>query len=196
MLHVFQESAGPVTAGTPVLDVGDPADLEVVVELLSRDGAALAPGTRVELEQWGGPRPLEARVRLVEPLDYIPFVQMLSACDLVLTDSGGVQEEAPALSKPVLVLRDKTERPEGVEAGCARLVGTRAEAIVAEASRLLDDAGAYAAMTHGGSPYGDGRAAERIANVLEAEALGLPRTARTNRPMLTPIEGAAERLRP
>ena len=136
------------------------------------------------------------RVRLVEPLDYIPFVQMLSACDLVLTDSGGVQEEAPALSKPVLVLRDKTERPEGVEAGCARLVGTRAEAIVAEASRLLDDAGAYAAMTHGGSPYGDGRAAERIANVLEAEALGLPRTARTNRPMLTPIEGAAERLRP
>ena len=75
-------------------------------------------------------------------------------------------------------------------------MGTRAEAIVAEASRLLDDAGAYAAMTHGGSTYGDGRAAERIANVLEAEALGLPRTARTNRPMLTPIEGAAERLRP
>ena len=67
VLHVFQESERPVTAGTPVLDVGDPADLEVVIELLSRDGAALAPGTRVELEQWGGPKPLEARVRLVEP---------------------------------------------------------------------------------------------------------------------------------
>ena len=67
VLHVFQESERPVTAGTPVLDVGDPADLEVVVELLSRDGAALSPGTRVELEQWGGPKPLEARVRLVEP---------------------------------------------------------------------------------------------------------------------------------
>jgi len=67
VLHVFQESAGPVIAGTPVLDVGDPADLEVVVELLSRDGAALSPGTRVELEQWGGPKPLEGRVRLVEP---------------------------------------------------------------------------------------------------------------------------------
>jgi UDP-N-acetylglucosamine 2-epimerase (non-hydrolysing) len=137
-----------------------------------------------------------ARVRLVEPLDYIPFVHMLSACDLVLTDSGGVQEEAPALSKPVLVLRDKTERPEGIEAGCARLVGVNADTIVAEASRLLDDAGAYAAMTHGGSPYGDGRAAERIADVLEAEALGLPRTAPAMRPMLTPIAGAAERLRP
>jgi HlyD family secretion protein len=67
VLHVFQESERPVSAGTPLLDVGDPADLEVVIELLSRDGAALAPGARVELEQWGGPKPLEARVRLVEP---------------------------------------------------------------------------------------------------------------------------------
>jgi HlyD family secretion protein len=67
VLHVFQESERPVTAGTPLLDVGDPTDLEVVIELLSRDGAAIAPGTRVELEQWGGPKPLDARVRLVEP---------------------------------------------------------------------------------------------------------------------------------
>ena len=161
-------------------------DLEIVVPVHPNPAvrAALAPLQACE------------RVRLVEPLDYIPFVHMLSACDIVLTDSGGVQEEAPALSKPVLVLRDKTERPEGVEAGCARLVGVNPDIIVREATRLLDDAGAYAAMTHGGSPYGDGRAAERIADVLEAEALGLPTSAPHIRPMLTPVADRAERLRP
>jgi UDP-N-acetylglucosamine 2-epimerase (non-hydrolysing) len=135
--------------------------------------------------------PLEnlARVRLTDPLDYVPFVHLLSACHLVLTDSGGVQEEAPALGKPVLVLRDKTERPEGVEAGCARLVGARADAVVGETLRLHDDPGAYAAMTHGGSPYGDGRAAERIADVLEAEARGQPLAASAARAVLTPIDG-------
>jgi len=127
--------------------------------------------------------------RLTEPLDYLPFVHLLSACHMVLTDSGGVQEEAPALGKPVLVLREATERPEGVEAGCARLVGAHCGSIVREASRLLDDSAAYAAMTRAGSPYGDGRASERIADVLEARALGLPITAPAARPILTPIQG-------
>ena len=129
------------------------------------------------------------QVRLTEPLDYAPFVHLLSACDLVLTDSGGVQEEAPALGKPVLVLRETTERPEGVEAGCARLVGAQSPQIVREAARLLDDPAAYAAMTRAGSPYGDGRASERIADVLEAQALGLPTAAPVARPILTPITG-------
>jgi UDP-N-acetylglucosamine 2-epimerase (non-hydrolysing) len=161
-------------------------DLEIIIPVHPNPAVGAALASLADLE----------RVRLVEPLDYIPLVHMLSACDLTLTDSGGVQEEAPALSKPVLVLRDKTERPEGIEAGCAKLVGTHADTIVAEATRLLDDAGAYAAMTHGGSPYGDGLASERIANVLEAEALGLPTSTRVSPPMLTPIEGAAERVRP
>ena len=90
---------------------------------------------------------------------------------LILTDSGGIQEEAPSLGKPVLVLRETTERPEGVEAGTARLVGTSRARIVVEAERLLDDAEAYAAMARAHNPYGDGRAGERIAGVLAA-ALG------------------------
>jgi UDP-N-acetylglucosamine 2-epimerase (non-hydrolysing) len=97
------------------------------------------------------------------PLVYPQFVRALARCDLVLTDSGGVQEEAPALGKPVLVMRDTTERPEGVAAGTARLVGTDRDRIVAEVSRLLDDAAAYAAMARVHSPFGDGRAAGRIA---------------------------------
>ena len=106
------------------------------------------------------------RIQLLDPLDYVPFVHLLSACDHVLTDSGGVQEEAPALGKPVLVLRDVTERPEGVAAGCARLLGCDADRIVRETARLLDDPLAHAAMARGGSPYGDGRAAERIADIV------------------------------
>jgi UDP-N-acetylglucosamine 2-epimerase (non-hydrolysing) len=104
-----------------------------------------------------------ARVRLCEPLGYGPFVTALARSYLVLTDSGGVQEEAPALGKPVLVLRAESERPEAVEAGVARLVGTDPSAIVREADRLLTDPAAYLAMARGASPYGDGRAAERIA---------------------------------
>lgn len=101
-------------------------------------------------------------IALVEPLDYPDFVALLDLCALVLTDSGGVQEEAPALGKPVLVLRETTERPEGVVAGTARLVGSSASRIVAEATRLLDDPAEYAAMARAHSPYGDGRAAGRI----------------------------------
>lgn len=101
-------------------------------------------------------------VRLIEPLDYLPFVAMLDAATLVLTDSGGIQEEAPSLGKPVLVLRDTTERPEAVAAGTVRLVGTDTQAIVREASRLLTDAAAYAAMSGIHNPYGDGAAVPRI----------------------------------
>jgi UDP-N-acetylglucosamine 2-epimerase (non-hydrolysing) len=101
-------------------------------------------------------------VRLVEPQGYRNFVALMAACRLVLTDSGGVQEEAPSLGKPVLVMRDTTERPEGVAAGTALLVGPRAPAIVEHASRLLDSREAYDAMANAVNPYGDGRAAERI----------------------------------
>ena len=104
-----------------------------------------------------------AGVHLVEPLDYLPFVFLMSRAHLLLTDSGGIQEEAPSLGKPVLVMRDTTERPEAVEAGTVRLVGTDRARIVAEASRLLDDAAAHAAMARAHNPYGDGRAAARIA---------------------------------
>lgn len=99
----------------------------------------------------------------VPALDYPCFIRAMQACDLVLTDSGGVQEEAPALGKPVLVLRDMTERPEAVAAGTARLVGTDPDRIVTEVTRLLDDPDLYAAMARAHSPYGDGRAAARIA---------------------------------
>ncbi|MCS7310365.1 MAG: UDP-N-acetylglucosamine 2-epimerase (non-hydrolyzing) [Armatimonadetes bacterium] len=106
------------------------------------------------------------RVVLTEPPDYAPFVQLMRHATLILTDSGGVQEEAPSLGKPVLVLRETTERPEGVEAGTARLVGTDVERIVAEASRLLTDLEAYERMARAVNPYGDGRAAQRIRQVL------------------------------
>lgn len=107
-----------------------------------------------------------ARIRLVPPLAYETLVHLMSRAYLVLTDSGGLQEEAPALAKPVLVLRDETERPEGVEAGTARVVGTAAETIVRECDRLLDDRAAYIAMANVARPYGDGRAAERIVEIL------------------------------
>jgi len=109
-----------------------------------------------------------ANVALVEPLDYPHFARLLDICHFVLTDSGGVQEEAPALGKPVLVLRETTERPEGVAAGTARLVGTDPARIVAEAERLLDDDRAYAAMARAHNPFGDGRSAARIAELLAA----------------------------
>ena len=101
-------------------------------------------------------------IHLIEPLDYPAFVAMLDRSHLVLTDSGGLQEEAPSLGKPVLVLRDRTERPEAVEAGTVRLVGTHADRIVADVETLLGDPVGYAAMARAINPYGDGRAAERI----------------------------------
>ncbi len=107
------------------------------------------------------------RVVLCDPLDYMSFVPLLARADLVLTDSGGVQEEAPALGVPVLVARDTTERPEGVEAGVAKLVGTETEDIVLEASRVLDSPAEYRRMAETGCPYGDGEAARRICDALE-----------------------------
>ncbi|GGA66946.1 UDP-N-acetylglucosamine 2-epimerase [Arenimonas soli] len=110
-------------------------------------------------------------VHLIEPQDYLPFVYLMSRAHLILTDSGGIQEEAPSLGKPVLVMRDTTERPEAVEAGTVRLVGTDRERIVGEAARLLDDAEAYAVMSRAHNPYGDGRSAERIAGIIAGEDL-------------------------
>ena len=104
--------------------------------------------------------------QLCEPLDYAPFIAAMKRAYIILTDSGGVQEEAPALGKPVLVLRDETERPEAVDQGVVKLVGPNYESIVKEAQRLLDDDDAYRSMARGVSPYGDGRAAERIVKVL------------------------------
>ena len=104
--------------------------------------------------------------QLCEPLDYAPFIAAMERAYIILTDSGGVQEEAPALGKPVLVLRDETERPEAVDQGVVKLVGPNYESIVKEAQRLLDDDDAYRFMARGVSPYGDGHAAERIVKVL------------------------------
>ena len=105
-------------------------------------------------------------VALIEPLDYPHFARLIDISTLMLTDSGGVQEEAPALGKPVLVMRETTERPEGIEAGTAKLVGTDADRIVAETERLLDDEAAYAAMARAHNPFGDGHSAARIADLL------------------------------
>lgn len=107
-----------------------------------------------------------ANVHLIEPQDYLPFVFLMARAYLIVTDSGGIQEEAPALGKPVLVMRDTTERPEAVQAGTARLVGTRAERIIAEVGALLDSPTAYHAMAHSNNPYGDGHASEKIVSAL------------------------------
>jgi len=105
-------------------------------------------------------------VAMIEPLDYPHFVRLLGMAELVLTDSGGVQEEAPALGKPVLVMRETTERPEGVAAGTALLVGADRRRIAAETFRLLDGKAAYTAMSRAHNPYGDGTAAEKIARIV------------------------------
>lgn len=106
------------------------------------------------------------RLRIVEPLEVLDFHNFMAASHLILTDSGGIQEEAPGLGKPVLVMRDTTERPEGVEAGTLKLVGTDEDVIYREFSRLLSDADEYARMSRASNPYGDGHASERIASVL------------------------------
>ena len=111
-------------------------------------------------------------VALLEPLDYPNFAALMQACTLMLTDSGGVQEEAPALGKPVLVMRETTERPEGVEAGTAKLVGTDPARIVAEVTRLLDDEAAYAAMAQAHNPFGDGKSSARIADLMADRGAG------------------------
>ena len=115
------------------------------------------------MDEMLGDRPNVARV---DPLDYPHFVRALGLCHIALTDSGGVQEEAPALGKPVLVMRETTERPEGVTAGTAKLIGTDSARIVTEISTLLDDTDAYSAMARAHNPFGDGHASARIAGVI------------------------------
>jgi UDP-N-acetylglucosamine 2-epimerase (non-hydrolysing) len=148
---------------------GMEAIAEAIRRLAARSDVAmifpvhLNPNVRAVMnERLGG----LANVALIEPLDYPHFARLLDIATLLLTDSGGVQEEAPALGKPVLVMRETTERPEGIEAGTARLVGTDADRIVAEAERLLDDPAAYAAMARAHNPFGDGRSAARIVELL------------------------------
>ncbi|WP_038888896.1 non-hydrolyzing UDP-N-acetylglucosamine 2-epimerase [Cronobacter dublinensis] len=112
-------------------------------------------------------------VVLIEPQEYLPFVWLMNHAWLILTDSGGIQEEAPSLGKPVLVMRETTERPEAVEAGTVRLVGTDTRRIVDEVTRLLHDDAAYQAMSHAHNPYGDGQACERILHALKNNRVSL-----------------------
>ena len=126
----------------------------------------LNPNVRAVMEQALGGL---SNVALIEPLDYPHFVRLLSIAEIMLTDSGGVQEEAPALGKPVLVMRETTERPEGVSAGTAKLVGTDVTRIVTELFNLLDDKAAYEAMARAHNPFGDGQSAGRIVELIGHE---------------------------
>lgn len=107
------------------------------------------------------------RIRIIEPLDVLDFHNFLAHSYMILTDSGGIQEEAPSLGKPVLVMRDTTERPEGIEAGTLKLVGTDEDEIYAAFKKLLEDKNEYKKMSHASNPYGDGFACKRIADILE-----------------------------
>jgi len=109
-------------------------------------------------------------ISLIEPLDYLTFVQLMKRSHLILTDSGGIQEEAPSLSKPVLVLRDVTERPEGVSCGAVEVAGTEIEDIVGKTANLLEDESAYKRMSCAKNPYGDGKASNRIVSRLLKES--------------------------
>jgi len=108
-------------------------------------------------------------IHLIEPLDYLPFVYLMNRAYILLTDSGGIQEEAPSLGKPVLVMRDTTERPEAVKVGTVRLVGTDVSRIVSAANELLDDIQKYQSMSQSYNPYGDGQAAQRIVEILQGK---------------------------
>lgn len=139
------------------------------------DTAAAHPDTQIVYPVHLNPNVLEPvkrllsdidNVYLIEPLDYLPFVYLMNRSHLILTDSGGIQEEAPSIGKPVLVMRDTTERPEAVEAGTVKLVGTDVECIVGEMHTLLTDTAAYEAMSYAHNPYGDGKACQRILETL------------------------------
>ena len=144
-----------------------------LVRLARRDDVEIVypvhpnPNVRPTVNRHLGGQP---NITLLDPMDYVPFVDLMCRAYLLLTDSGGIQEEAPSLGKPVLVLRDKTERPEAVSAGTARLVGTNERRIVEEAENLLDDPDAYQRMARRHNAYGDGKASERIADVLAGRA--------------------------
>ena len=148
---------------------GMKAIAEAIAAVAARDDVAVVfpvhpnPHVRSAMEPILGDL---ANVALIDPLDYPHFVRLLATSELVLTDSGGVQEEAPSLGKPVLVMRETTERPEGIEAGTARLVGTDKARIVSEIFKLLDDKQAYNAMARAHNPFGDGTAAKQIAEIV------------------------------
>jgi UDP-N-acetylglucosamine 2-epimerase len=125
----------------------------------------LNPNVSGPVEELLGDHP---RINLMAPLEYVPFIEMMRRSDIVLTDSGGVQEEAPALGKPVLIMRDTSERPEAIDAGCARIVGTSAERIIEELTRLVKSKDLRADMVIGGSPYGDGHSSERIVQAIRS----------------------------
>lgn len=150
---------------------GMEAIAQAIAQIADRDDVAVLfpmhpnPNVTSVMDRLIGDRAAIARI---DPLDYPHFIRALELCHLVLTDSGGVQEEAPALGKPVLVMRETTERPEGVAAGTAKLVGTNAERIVREVSALLDNEAAYQAMAQAHNPFGDGKSAARIADVIAA----------------------------
>lgn len=127
----------------------------------------LNPNVREPVQRLLG-RGRHNNIHLIEPVDYLPFVWLMDQSYLIITDSGGVQEEAPSLGKPVLVMRETTERPEALQAGTVKLVGTDTQKIFQEASRLLDDEAEYQRMTQAHNPYGDGQAAGRIVDILLA----------------------------
>ena len=154
---------------------GMAAIARAIARIAARDDVAVIfpmhpnPNVGAVMDEWLGSPDNVARIA---PLDYPHFIRALELCDLALTDSGGVQEEAPALGKPVLVMRDTTERPEGVTAGTARLIGTDEDRIVSEVFTLLDDKAAYSAMARAHNPFGDGQASTRIARII-ADDFGL-----------------------
>lgn len=142
-----------------LVDIADARDVQIVYPV------HLNPNVQEPARRLLGSH---SRIHLVEPLDYLPFVRLMDRAHLILTDSGGIQEEAPSLGKPVLVMRTTTERPEAVDAGTVRLVGADRDLIVAETLCLLDQPEAHAAMAAAHNPYGDGRAAVRIAEAVGA----------------------------
>jgi UDP-N-acetylglucosamine 2-epimerase (non-hydrolysing) len=135
----------------------------------------LNPNVRKPIHEVFGPTPSipqkedirKGNMFFIEPLEYLSFVYLMEKSTIVLTDSGGIQEEAPGLGKPVLVMRDTTERPEALEAGTVKLVGTSYDKIVGEVSALLDDQAYYDAMSKAVNPYGDGKGCERIVSALK-----------------------------
>jgi len=148
---------------------GMKAIADAIAAIAARDDVAIVFPVHPNPQVRAAMEPILGRldnVALIDPLDYPHFVRLLAMSELVLTDSGGVQEEAPSLGKPVLVMRETTERPEGIEAGTARLVGTDKARIVSEIFKLLDDKEAYSAMARAHNPFGDGTAAKQIAEIV------------------------------
>ena len=131
----------------------------------------LNPNVRKPIHEVFGEDLTRQNFFFIEPLQYLEFVHLMSKAHIVLTDSGGIQEEAPGLGKPVLVMRDTTERPEALKSGTVHLVGTNHDLIVSEVSTLLDDDAAYERMSKAVNPYGDGKACSRIVRALNGEAV-------------------------